>query len=301
MDNFRNRIVKEFGHVGFKFFRETVWSSSLQQSDLPKVRNFLSKNNFEYIDVSLAVPQDDSTYRMFWCKHYDTSGQCTSLLQQVPIPAKSNHLKLTFCYVSEEMRHEGHTQTIIVVNALRLIFGVPIARELIFTRFFSEENTICHLFSDEGYASLFDTQLLNMFNDPAIDETQLVKIPPEAAILLDKSFSQTYPSERYVLMWLAFEAIINSVVEKGNSGEKRKIFFKDILKSDIVNNEVFRLFNIRCAIFKEGKLPNHNDENDCWSLYAAIQIALMKDCDQRRAFLSGYENVLKNRTSLNHA
>lgn len=227
--------------------------------------------------------------------HYQPSGQCISLMQQVPIPTESNHLKLTFCYTSAEMRHDSRTQTIVVANALRLVFGVPVARELIITRYFSEDKSESEIFSDEGYASLFDTQSLNMFNSPAIEEAELIKIPEEAAILLDKSFAQTYPSERFILLWLAFEAIIHSVIEKGSNGEKRKTFFKDILKSDIANDEVYRLFNLRCAIFKEGQTSDKNIENDCWSLYAALQLLIMKDCEQRRAFLSGYENTVKQR------
>lgn len=293
MDKFRDRIIKEFGSYGFKFFRETIWSSSLQQTDLPRIRNFLSKNNFKYIDVSLVIPLDDKTCRMRWSTHYQQSGQCISSIHEVPIPAESNNLKLTFCYTSAEIRHNSRAQIIVVANALRLVFGVPAARELVITRYFSEEKKEAEFFSDEGYASLFDTQELNVFNNPAIEEAELIEIPVEAAILLDKSFSQTYPKERFILMWLAFEAIIHSVVEKGSNGEKRKTFFKDILKSDIVNDEVYRLFNLRCEIFKEGRSSAQNIENDCWSLYAALQLLIMKDCEQRRAFLSGYENTVK--------
>ena len=293
MDKFRDRIIKEFGSYDFKFFRETIWSSSLQLADLPRVRNFLSKNNFKYIDVSLVRPQDDKTYRMRWSTHYQQSGQCISSMHEVPIPAESNNLKLTFCYATSEMRHDCRAQTIVVANALRLVFGVPVARELIITRYFSKDKKESDFFLDEGYASLFDTQELNMFNNPAIEEAELLKIPEEAAMLLDKSLAQTYPSERFILMWLAFEAIIHSVIDKGSNGEKRKNYFKYILKSDIANDEVYRLFNVRCTIFKEGQSSGQNIENDCWSLYAALQLSIMKNCEQRRAFLSGYENSLK--------
>lgn len=295
MDQFRDRIIKEFGHYGFKFFRETIWSSSLQQADLPRVRNFLSKNKFEYIDVSLVIPPDDKTNRMRWSTHYQQSGQCISSMHEVPIPAESNHLKLTFCYTSAEIRHDSRDQTIVIANALRLVFGVPVARELVITRYFSVDKEEAEFFSDEGYASKFDTQELNMFNDPAIEQAELIDIPEEAAILLDKSFSQTYPRERFILMWLAFEVIIHSIIEKGNNGEKRQTFFKDILKSEIANDEVYRLFKLRCVLFKEGQSPNQyiEIENDCWSLYAALQISIMKDCEQRSAFLSGYENTVK--------
>lgn len=301
MDKFRDRIIKEFGDYGFKFFRETIWSSSLQQADLKRIRNFLSRNNFKYIDVALVIPPDDKTYRMRWSTHYQKSGQCVSKMHEVTIPAESNHLKLTFCYSSAEMRHNCRAQTIVVANALRLVFGVPVARELIITRYFSEDKDAADFFSDEGYASLFDNQELNMFNSPAIELAELIDIPEEAATLLDKSFAQTYPKERFILMWLAFEAIIHSIIEKGTNGDKRKAFFKGTLKSDIADNEVYRLFKLRCVLFKEGQSPNQyiEIENDCWSLYSAIQISIMKDCEQRRAFLTGYEDTVSERIATN--
>ncbi len=95
-------------------------------------------------------------------------------------------------------------------------------------------------------------------------------------------------------MWLAFEAIINSFHGKEANGKKRESFFKDALKSDVINKEVFRLFKLRCDIFKEGKVSVHNIEKECWSLYSVIQLTIMKDCEQRQAFVYGYEKILSS-------
>ncbi len=292
MDNIKNRIIEEWRDRGFSFFRETMWSSSVQWIDLPRIRTFLTANNFKNIDVSLATPSNDDTYRMRWGRHYQSSGQCVSLMRQDPIPDDSNHLKLTFCYANIEQRLENKIQTILAANALRLVFGVPVARELIMVRHFSEDTNEPEHFSGEGFASMFDTQSLNMFDSPAIENAELIQIPEEAAILLDKSFSQTYPVERFILMWLAFESIICSFSGEVENGWKRENFCRNDLKSDLVNKEVLRLFKLRCEIFKEGKVFNPKLEKDCWSLYAVLQLAVMRDCPQRRAFLSGYENTL---------
>lgn len=291
MDNFKNRIIEEWGGRGFSFFRETIWSSSLQQVDLPRIRAFLIANNFEHIDVSLAIPSNDDTYRMRWATHYQTSGQCVSSMKRELIPAGSNNLKLTFCYSSKEQRQDNQIQTVLTANALRLVFGVPVARELIFVRHFSNDKNEPEFFSDEGFSSMFDTQSLNMFDNPPIEGAELIQIPKEAAILLDKSFSQTYPVERFILMWLAFEAIVCSFSGEGGNGRKRENFCKNDLKSELINKEVLRLFKLRCGIFKEGRASSQEIEGDCWSLYAVLQLAIMKDCPQRQAFLSGYEKI----------
>ena len=131
-----------------------------------------------------------------------------------------------------------------------------------------------------------------MFDAPAIEDAEVMKMPDEATILLDKAFSQTYPAERFILMWLAFETIINSLPGEETNGKKRQKFFNDDLKSDIINNEVHRLFRLRNDIFKEGKIFKPDIEKECWSLYSVMQLTIMRNCPQRQAFLSGYEKIL---------
>lgn len=297
MDNFKKKMIQEWGDRGFNTFRETIWSSTLQQMDLPRVRYFLKQNNIENVDVSIVIPQNSDTPRMRWAKHYERSGQCISSIRDELIPANSNNLKLTFCYHSKEEEQNNETRTVHTVNILRLVFGVPIARELLVIRHFSNDNNEPARQSDTDFASVFDTQSLNMFNNPDIEDSKIIKIPLEATILLDKAFLQTYPAERFVLMWLAFESIVNSFPGNENNGDKRKKFFKDHLKSDAINNEVFRLFRLRCDMFKEGKISDSSiEEKACWSLYAVIQITIMQDCEQRRAFTTGYEKELSLNT-----
>jgi hypothetical protein len=232
---------------------------------------------------------------MRWIQYYDASGQCVSKNLNVSIPAGGNHLKLTFCHDSAESVQQSKNQVIVVANALRLIFGVPIARELILVSHFSEEKPNTALSSDEAFASAFDTQSLNMFESRPTEGAELIPIPVEAAILLDKAFAQTFPSERFILMWLAFEAIIHSHPGNAPNGKKRERFFKNTLGSTIVNSEVLRLFNLRNEAFKEGRFSHPNFDQECWSLYAAIQLAIMNNCAQRSAFLSGFENTLRQR------
>jgi len=52
---------------------------------------------------------------------------------------------------------------------------------------------------------------------------------------------------------MAFEAIIHSHPGRAGNGNKRVKFFKEILGSELVNDEVLRLFRLRCDAFKEGR------------------------------------------------
>ena len=292
MDLFKERVIQEWGAHGYSFFSETIWSSSLQQKDLQRIRKFLTNASIDNADVSLVRPSDSTTPRQRWSKHYDASGQCISLLREELIVEGSNNLKLTFCYKNIEQQQRGHINEIHTVNILRLVFGVPIARELLLTRNFVNDTCQPVLSSDVGFASCFDTQTLNFFSNPDIESARIRQLPPETTILIDKAFAQAFPIERFVLMWLAFEAILSSLPITGSNGEKRKKYFAQELGSPKINEEVHRLFNTRCNIFKEGKFSSDQVEKDCWSLYAAIQLAILEECDQRKAFISGYESTL---------
>lgn len=293
MDSIRDGMVKRAEDKGFTFFRETFWSSSLKQKDLSRVRSFLKNNGFDNIDVSVVIPENNQNLDLQWVNYYDSGNdmQPCSTLQNKFIPGGSNNLKLTFCYFSKEEEKEKDSQTTYVVNSLRLVFGVPIARELLFVRRYSVESDAA-MSSDVGFASMFDTQSLNMFDYPPIERVDIIDIPKEAVLLLDKAFSQKFEIERFILMWLAFEAIANDCFEGDGNGKKREWFCIKELKSSLINDEVYRLFKIRCDIFKEGKKSSSTMSNECWSLYAIIQLAIMKNCPQRAAFLVGFENKL---------
>lgn len=298
MDIMREGMVRRGEDKGFKFFRETFWSSSLKQKDLPKVRSFLKNNGFENIDVSIVIPEKDENFELQWVNYYnsDKDMQPFSALQNRFIPGGSNNLKLTFCYFNEEEEKAQDSQTEYVVNSLRLIFGVPIAREFLFVRRYSSDSEAL-MPSDVGFSSIFITQSLNMFDDPPIEGVELINIPEEAMALLDKAFSQKYEIERFILMWLAFEAIVNHFPKGKSNGDKRKWFCKNELDSDVINDEVKRLYSIRCDIFKEGKKSSSSMSDECWSLYALLQLAIMKDCPQREAFLGGYEKILLSKNT----
>lgn len=294
MGTFRERIAQEWSRRGFGFFEESTWSSGLQQEDLQRLRSFLTKNGFDNVDVSLVRPLSESS-RVIWTRYYDTSGQCIVIPQDIPIPIGSNNLKVTIAFENSHKQRQISSQHDIVISAIRLVFGVSSARELISIGDFSLEDTYGQNFTEIGFASNFDNQGINRFDSPPIEGAELNQIPEEAALLLDTAFSQPYPRERFILMWLASEAIINSLPGSKANGDKRKHFFKTVLQSEIVNEEMFRLFKLRSEVFKEGKFRDTKFDEECWSLYSALQLLIMRECPQRSEFLKGYEAFLSSR------
>lgn len=289
----RNELINEWGTENITFFEESIWTSSIQHEDITKVRSFLEKNNFTFVDISIVRPPTNDSSRIFWKHHYEVSGQCISTNYQKEIVANSNHLKLTVGLEKEENSQEYQNKTISVINVLRIIFGVPIANELVLLNHFNSENSEGSTRSQLGFASPFFTQPLNMY--PDIEEIKVKSLPVEASILLDKAFEQNYPIERFILMWTGFETIINHIVDGNkNNGLKRKIYF-DKLGSEKISNEVFRLFNVRCNLFKEGKILSAKQlEDENWSLYSILQLLIMEDCPVKTKFLKGYENTLES-------
>lgn len=293
----RQNLINTWGSQNITFFEETIWSSSIQQLDLPKVRDFLEANNFNFFDVSIVRPPKSDLSRILWKYHYDETGQCISTNYQKEILENSNHLKLVIGLEEKENNDSYQNKTISIINILRLVFGVPIAKELMLLNHFNKDNYIGSSNSKEGFASPFLNQSLNMF--PDIKDLKIKDLPVEAAILLDKAFEQEFPIERFILMWTGFEAIIN-YIEPGNkqTGDKRISYFKK-LGSKLINDEVFRIFKIRCNLFKEAKFMSLKEiENENWSLYAIIQLTIMEDCPVKTKFLKGYENLLEEKNSL---
>lgn len=288
----RQNLINTWGSQNITFFEETIWSSSIQQPDLPKVRAFLEANNFNFFDISIVRPPKSYLSRILWKYHYDETGQCISTNYQKEILANSNHFKL-IVGLEEKENNEGYqSKTICIINILRLVFGVPIAKELMLLNHFNKDDYIGLSNSKEGFASPFLNQSLNMF--PDIPDVKIKDLPVEVAILLDKAFEQEFPIERFILMWTAFEAIIN-YIEEGNksNGLKRKNYFGK-LGSEIIANEVIRLFDVRCNLFKEAKfLTAKQMEDENWSLYSILQLTVMEDCEVKTKFLKGYENSLQ--------
>ncbi len=279
--------MHDWSHQNIIFYEESIWTSSLQPHDLNQVRSFLIKNNFEYVDISILRPTMPELSRILWQYHYSSTGECISSDFHKKIHPNSNHLKLTVG-LKEKNSQEYQNKTISIVNELRLIFGVPIAKELMRLSHFNKDDYIGSSESAKGFASPFLNQALNMF--PDIDNAKIRNLPVEVAILLDKAFEQEFPVERFILMWTGFEAIINHIEDGNkNNGQKRKNHFGK-LGSEIINNEVKRLFNIRCDLFKEAKfLTTKKMEEENLSLYSIIQLTIMEDCEVRKKLMKGYE------------
>lgn len=291
----REMLVEECNNKGIQFFEESIWTSSILQSDLQIVRGFLTKNGYEHFDISIVRPPVNDLGMNKWKLHYDMNGQCISTNYQLVIPENSNHLKLTIGLIEINNNLELQNTTLKIINSLRIIFGVSIATELVLINKFSIDDSNGSTSSELGFASPFHNQNLNMF--PDIEDAKIRNLPVEASIFIDKAFQQKFPHERFILLWTAFEIIINSFDWLGDkNGQKRRMYFENELGSTIINNEVYRLFkDVRCQLFKEGKFPKlESMENDNWSLYAALQLLLMEDCEPRTKFMKGYEQVLMN-------
>lgn len=234
---------------------------------------------------------------MRWAPFYDATGQCISAGYETPIPVDTWFLKLKLEYETTQARDEGLARTTVIANTLRMIFGVPVARELVLTIYSEHGSDEKYTLSDVGFASMFDNQSLNIFDDPPTENSTIRPLPAEASVLLDKAFSQRYSHERFILMWLAFEAIVHTFQIGASNGEKRKQYFQGHLGSNEANDEVKRLFDIRNGAFKEGRFERINFEEACWSLYSAIQLALLTQCPQRDAYLAGYEKYIRSTDS----
>jgi len=155
------------------YFAQTLWSSSLPRKELGRVQKFLKGNGFNGIDVALASPEGTDAERVRWANFYNSEGACFSEGQATPIPVGAMFLKLTFAYKSKEARDAERSQRTHIGSALRLVFGAPIARELVQEWYIDTDQSKPYSLSDTGFASYFDTQKLNLFDNPSIEDSRL--------------------------------------------------------------------------------------------------------------------------------
>ncbi|MCL6282956.1 hypothetical protein M3P21_05360 [Ruegeria sp. 2012CJ41-6] len=288
-------MVSELEAEGFQFFEEAIWSSALQTSDLPLLRRFLDRNGYKNVSVSIVRPSDEKSARVVWLRYYREDGQCLVRDQQLSIPAESNHLRLVLGFRSESDLSKSPEKAIQVVSALRLIFGIAVARELILHSEFSALDQDRGPYSEVSFASPFDTQDINRWDTPPISDALIRDVPQEASFLLDKAVAQKFPQERFILMWLAFEACVHNLHGASGNGTKRQNYFINELGSEKANHEVFRLFKLRSEVFKEGSFSSSRMDDECWSLYYALQLVNLQDCPQRKALVLGYEAYIEKK------
>jgi hypothetical protein len=300
MSSMHERIIDEFEKRGLKFFREVLYSSAFQISDLPRVRSLIAENGFDNVDVALLRLDEGTIHRYFPMQLCTIEGQFMQywLAVELPTPTKLNFLKLTLAFSSEEDMENADFEITKLVNLLRVIFGTPAAKEQQFQGAFSKDNIAGQQILLKGFASYFDSQGLNLFNIPPIEEARLRPMTKGIATLLESAFTQRYPEVQFVLMWLALEAVVNSFPGGSNNGEKRKRYFLHELGSSAANQEVKRLHDLRGNIFKQGDfLPQKKLSMATWSLYWVLQLAMLDACPQRDEFLKGFELFLATERS----
>lgn len=92
---------------------------------------------------------------------------------------------------------------------------------------------------------------------------------------------------RFIFLWLAIESQI------GN-GKQRDFFCKKVLKSNLVDGELRRLFGIRNLVLKEA-VDIAPDVFDEYSLMSIIRISCLTEGKLRSALLLSYEKALRSR------
>lgn len=271
-----------------EFLLQAVWSTSLKVSQLHKAKEFLSRNNFLDISVSLVKSNSENFSKMFIDFHFTDEKSYKLITGSMEFPEESVFLVLeTYCSGKNRLDYE-HGRCINAANLLRLAFGSPIARDIVFFQHKSLDGEKGFTLGTEKLITKFDRQ--ELFIDG--DELKFRKLSPEVGILVDAALSPTSDTKRFIMLWLAFEAVTNSFPYKGSNGEKRSHYYKEELGSDIADREVFRLFKIRNDLFKEGvnKEKFLNESN--WSLYLALRLGVMEECPGRSSYLKSYEEYI---------
>lgn len=229
--------------------------------------------------------------------------RCTSLRQgqkreeqrpaitwEEPKPLKGDYLVLSVPYVEEidPAERDGYR----ISSLLRAFFGDLFAKELHawVSYEFSETGTVITNTSKPAYIYPFSDNVYDDFVSCRKEVDFTVDSNPRALELLFDANEQIDPFISFTLLWLAVEAQLSDHGGQ-RSGERRRKFINESLRSRVIDSEVQRLFGIRCECFKSSARVSIT-EFDKYSVISFLRLAMLKDSEMRRELIKAYEKAI---------
>jgi hypothetical protein len=99
--------------------------------------------------------------------------------------------------------------------------------------------------------------------------------------LIGAAVQATENEPRFIFLWIALEGIIGA-------GKDREKFFLEELGSSILNEEAYRIFLVRNAVFHDAKLEDGVTESI--RLFEILRIAMLPACELREQLVKELEN-----------
>lgn len=262
------------------------WSSNLTLVDIKKNTGLLEliRRKDAYIDMA-EVPES-TVGRVNFSTHFDGAFKVTMTCMDfnyygrqliISVPAKTIELANT----------DAKNTSMQLISQVRVLFGLGAAVEKTLDNTFEiKTGTARTQFNSEVFSEIVGDGEENKFLSDIVESISPIKdllLSPDESLMLDRAASSRTTWERFLFLWICLEFKIGG-------GEARISLYKKTLGSELINDEVYRLFLIRNKIAHEHSPPVSH--NDCSSLLWALRIALLPTIKHQRAVVLDYEKWL---------
>lgn len=274
--------VEKAAARGYTHITTSCWNSNLSEDDIN--RNSGLQRQLESLAASVAVIHAPDVYsrNMHLSRHYDGNDYNTIISIAYP-PFRGRYIIICVpSHSQSEAESLSREVTELIVNQLRVHYGNGAALEKLVESIIditslsvSSQNT-SHVFREVTKEAKSDIKVADL---SAESPTEFYFNRDQSA-LFSKAISATAVWERFLFLWICLEFKI------GN-GKKREAFFKRFLNSDIINEEVIRLHEIRSKLSHSEKIDisPFDSESALW----ALKVAVMKDRETQLALAKHYQ------------
>lgn len=218
-----------------------------------------------------------------------------NIVWEEPQPIKGDYVLLHVPYINDSSNAESDGNRI--SSILRTFLGDLFSKEMhaCFTHEIDEKGFTISGTSRPSYIYPFSDNIYSDFATCRKGIDFSIDANPRALELLYDANEQVDQFISFVLIWLAVEAQLSDGSGQ-RSGERRRKFIKDSLRSPIIDNEIHTLFKIRCDCFKSSARVSIT-QFDKYSAISFLRLAMLKDSEMRRALVKVYEKRIQTERS----
>jgi hypothetical protein len=260
----------------------SLWPSKATDEEINRVGALYPVENVEVSGFNTARRSVGATSFEL---HFETPGSDASLSPHAfPKVISGNFVRIDLSFENEGTHEEIEYKLRSVLSPLKLTLGESAA---IHETHRSTANIAL------GFVKIHNKPFMNwsylkkgrdgisLFEYESILTDWPIKLTDDLAFLVHNALLVDQIENRFFFLWTAVELI-------AGRGDERKRYCKETLGSDIINQELFRLFKLRGDLLKE--FSRNIDFIDVSSLLSFIQLSNLTQTEVRSIVVSRYEN-----------
>lgn len=279
---FNSRFIDTAVYRGRLWITTSLWPTKASAKEIERVAALYPTENVEVSSFNAAKRSVGASSINLEFKTADSD--VSASVHAFPKIISGNFLRIDLSFENEGTHEEIEYKLRSVLSPIKLTLGESVA---IHEAHRSTANIALGLVNIHNKPFMNWEYLkkgrdrLNLFEHESILSDWPIKLTDDIAFLDHDALLTDKIENRFFLLWTAIELI-------AGRGDDRKRYCKEALGSEIINDELFRLFKLRGNLFKE--FSRNIDYIDVSSLLSFIQLSSLTQTEMRSVIVSRYEN-----------